>query len=248
MPVRRRSMSVPPPADALLPVAAADSAPDLEAAFLAHYGRVARTLARIVRDRARAEELAVDVFLKWSRRGLPGWPNEAGGIGWLLKTAVRTGLTPAADPARPLRAHRRDIPLGAAHSGGRSRSGRRTATGAICPCRPPPTRRRTADAAQPGPAVRRSRRDPPHQPCVDRHAHRSCPATLQEGVRTTLWTPIVIRTRPDGSTARSQCRSSIWTGSLTPARPCCAIAPGDPRRAPGHNAGRGQPPPSPLSR
>ena len=35
---------------------------DIEALFRAHYGRVARIIARVVRDRARSEELAVEVF------------------------------------------------------------------------------------------------------------------------------------------------------------------------------------------
>ena len=37
---------------------------DLEAFFAAHYGRVTGIIARVVRDPSRAEELAVDVFLK----------------------------------------------------------------------------------------------------------------------------------------------------------------------------------------
>ena len=42
-----------------------DTAPfDFDATFRAQYARVARTIARVVRDSARAEELAVEVFLK----------------------------------------------------------------------------------------------------------------------------------------------------------------------------------------
>jgi len=37
---------------------------DIETLFRVHYGRVARIIARAVRDRARSEELAVEVFLK----------------------------------------------------------------------------------------------------------------------------------------------------------------------------------------
>ncbi len=40
---------------------------DIETLFRAHYGRVARIIARAVRDRARSEELAVEVFLKLRR-------------------------------------------------------------------------------------------------------------------------------------------------------------------------------------
>jgi RNA polymerase sigma-70 factor (ECF subfamily) len=68
---------------------ASDSAYDVEALFREHYGRVARVIARVVRDYARAEELAVEVFLKLSRRP----PAHAREIqGWLYRVAVRTAL------------------------------------------------------------------------------------------------------------------------------------------------------------
>jgi RNA polymerase sigma-70 factor, ECF subfamily len=62
---------------------------DLETIFRAEYKRIARVIARVTRDPARAEELAVDVFLKWART-----PNARGdhAAGWLYRTAVRTGL------------------------------------------------------------------------------------------------------------------------------------------------------------
>lgn len=62
---------------------------DLEATFRAQYERIARVIGRVVQDPARAEELAVEVFLKLSRN-----PNAQGnGVeGWLHRTAVRTGL------------------------------------------------------------------------------------------------------------------------------------------------------------
>ena len=61
----------------------------LEAIFRAEYKRIARVLARVTRDPARAEELAVEVFLKWERT-----PRAHGehARGWLYRTAVRTGL------------------------------------------------------------------------------------------------------------------------------------------------------------
>jgi len=61
----------------------------LEAIFRAEYKRIARVLARVTRDPARAEELAVEVFLKWDRT-----PRAHGehARGWLYRTAVRTGL------------------------------------------------------------------------------------------------------------------------------------------------------------
>ncbi|MDP6582177.1 MAG: sigma factor, partial [Vicinamibacterales bacterium] len=61
---------------------------DLEAVFRAHYGRITGVIARVVRDPARAEELAVEVFLKLWRE-----PRAQGdkATGWLYRTAVRQG-------------------------------------------------------------------------------------------------------------------------------------------------------------
>jgi RNA polymerase sigma-70 factor, ECF subfamily len=62
---------------------------DIETLFRAHYGRVARIIARAVRDRARSEELAVEVFLKlWRNHGVQSENVE----GWLYRVAVRTSL------------------------------------------------------------------------------------------------------------------------------------------------------------
>lgn len=57
--------------------------------FRSHYMRVARVIGRIVQDRARAEEIAVDVFVQW--RGHPSAHGE-GAEGWLYRTAVRKAL------------------------------------------------------------------------------------------------------------------------------------------------------------
>lgn len=66
-----------------------DQAFDFEATFRAQYARIARVIARVVKDHARAEELAVDVFLKfWRSPGAHGDKVE----GWLYRTAVRKGL------------------------------------------------------------------------------------------------------------------------------------------------------------
>ena len=52
---------------------------DIETIFVAQYDRVARVIARVVRDPARAEELAVEVFLKLWRtpkaqgKDMKGW-------------------------------------------------------------------------------------------------------------------------------------------------------------------------------
>ena len=62
---------------------------DLEDVFCAQYDRIARVIARVVRDPARAEELAVEVFLKlWRNPQAHGEQAE----GWLYRTAVRTAL------------------------------------------------------------------------------------------------------------------------------------------------------------
>jgi RNA polymerase sigma-70 factor, ECF subfamily len=62
---------------------------DIEALFRAHYGQVARIIARAVRDRARSEELAVEVFLKLWRNHKAQSENVEG---WLYRVAVRAGL------------------------------------------------------------------------------------------------------------------------------------------------------------
>jgi RNA polymerase sigma factor (sigma-70 family) len=83
--------------------AARESQADLETIFTAHYARISRVLARVVRDRARAEELAVEVFLRWSKH------SEArgdGAAGWLYRTAVRMGLDELRREARRSRFER----------------------------------------------------------------------------------------------------------------------------------------------
>ena len=62
---------------------------EIERLFAAEYGRVARLIARVIRDPGRAEELAVDVFLRYpaGRTGAAGTPE-----GWLSVTAARMAL------------------------------------------------------------------------------------------------------------------------------------------------------------
>jgi RNA polymerase sigma factor (sigma-70 family) len=62
---------------------------DMDATFRAQYGRVANIIARVVRDRARSEELAVEVFLKLWRKNRAQTENVEA---WLYRVAVRTGL------------------------------------------------------------------------------------------------------------------------------------------------------------
>ena len=66
-----------------------DAKLDLETVFQAQYERIARVIAGVIKDPARAEELAVEVFLKWERT--PNAQGE-GTEGWLYRTAVRIAL------------------------------------------------------------------------------------------------------------------------------------------------------------
>jgi RNA polymerase sigma-70 factor (ECF subfamily) len=62
---------------------------DFEATFRAQYERIARVIRRVVHDSARAEELAVEVFLKlWRSPEAQGEKAAA----WLYRSAVRKGL------------------------------------------------------------------------------------------------------------------------------------------------------------
>ena len=80
-----------------------NAAVEFEEAFHRHYGRVARTIARVVKDPARAEELAAEVFWKlWRKPEALG--DEIGG--WLYRTAVRAGLYDLRREARRARYHR----------------------------------------------------------------------------------------------------------------------------------------------
>ncbi len=90
--VGERCSGVSTPGEAVGTAESADATEvpfDLEAVFRAHYGRITGIIARVVRDPARAEELAVEVFLKLRRE-----PKAQGDrtTGWLYRTAVRQGL------------------------------------------------------------------------------------------------------------------------------------------------------------
>ena len=77
------------PTEAIERLTAPATPVDLEAVFLARYAQVARAISRVIRDPARAEELAVEVFLKWSRHP-PAQGDHA--AGWLHRTAIRMAL------------------------------------------------------------------------------------------------------------------------------------------------------------
>lgn len=57
--------------------------------FDAHYARIARVIGRVIHDQARAEELAVEVILKWWRKSATA---DAQTEAWLYRTAVREAL------------------------------------------------------------------------------------------------------------------------------------------------------------
>ena len=83
-------MNVNAPSEVVLDTATtADSALDIEALFRARFDRVARVIARVVRDPARAEELAVEAFVRLWRAPRAHTPQAEA---WLYRTAVRLGL------------------------------------------------------------------------------------------------------------------------------------------------------------
>lgn len=82
---------------------AGEAADEFEQVFHSHYERVARTIARMVQDPARAEELTVEVF--WNLWRKPAvLSGEVGG--WLYRTAVRAALYELRREARRARYHR----------------------------------------------------------------------------------------------------------------------------------------------
>ena len=77
------------PSEAVGDTTAGEAPIAFEATFRAQYERIARVIARVVRDPSRAEELAVEVFLKlWRNPRAQGEKAE----GWLYRAAVRKGL------------------------------------------------------------------------------------------------------------------------------------------------------------
>jgi RNA polymerase sigma-70 factor, ECF subfamily len=81
---------------------------DLEAIFQAQYARIARVIARVIRDPGRAEELAVEVFLKWSRNPLAQGSKAEG---WLHRTAARMALDELRKQSRRSRHERWPAPV-----------------------------------------------------------------------------------------------------------------------------------------
>src|SRR5580704_13534052 len=85
----RRSCIVSAPSEAVAELTSREAGFDIETLFRAQYERIARVIARVVRDHGRAEELAVEVFLKlWRNERAQGENAE----GWLYRVAVRAAL------------------------------------------------------------------------------------------------------------------------------------------------------------
>ena len=61
----------------------------LDDLFRAHYERIARVIGRVIHNQARAEEIAVEVFLKWKRKATVKGEHAEG---WLYRSAVREAL------------------------------------------------------------------------------------------------------------------------------------------------------------
>jgi RNA polymerase sigma-70 factor (ECF subfamily) len=79
--------------------AAQDGHFDYDTFFRAHYGRIARVIARLIGDPARSEELAVEAMWKLWRN--PKAHGDAAG-GWVYRTAVRLGLNELRSTVRRL--------------------------------------------------------------------------------------------------------------------------------------------------
>ncbi|HWY06967.1 MAG TPA: sigma-70 family RNA polymerase sigma factor [Candidatus Acidoferrales bacterium] len=77
------------PIEAVADIPATEVQFDLDSLFRTQYPRIARVIARVVRDHARAEELAVEVFLKLWRHPQAQIENAEG---WLYRVAVRLAL------------------------------------------------------------------------------------------------------------------------------------------------------------
>ena len=76
---------------------------DFEEIFRTQYGHITRIIERVVRDHARAEELAAEVFWKLLRN-----PQAQGDqcIGWMRRTSVRMSLNEIRREARQSRYQR----------------------------------------------------------------------------------------------------------------------------------------------
>jgi RNA polymerase sigma-70 factor (ECF subfamily) len=76
---------------------------EIDLAFRQHYARIARVIARVIGNRGRAEELAVEAFLRWWRR--TGARGESAGK-WLYRVAVRIAIDELRRETRRARSER----------------------------------------------------------------------------------------------------------------------------------------------
>jgi RNA polymerase sigma-70 factor (ECF subfamily) len=76
---------------------------EIDQAFRQNYARIARVIARVIGNRGRAEELAVEAFLRWWRRtGARG----DGAAKWLYRVAVRIAIDELRRETRRTRSER----------------------------------------------------------------------------------------------------------------------------------------------
>jgi RNA polymerase sigma-70 factor, ECF subfamily len=75
--------------EAVAQMSAEVKALDIDTLFRMHYAKAARIIGRVVRNRARAEELAVEVFLRLWRRGTSDIDCAEA---WISRVAARAGL------------------------------------------------------------------------------------------------------------------------------------------------------------
>ncbi|MGB6944461.1 MAG: sigma-70 family RNA polymerase sigma factor [Bryobacteraceae bacterium] len=89
--------------EAIVEMEPGDAWRETERIFRAHYAQLARVIAKVIRDPARAEEIAVEVCLKWSAgRKAPGENAER----WLYRAAVQVALNELRRQTRPSRYER----------------------------------------------------------------------------------------------------------------------------------------------
>ena len=96
----RRIYNVNAP-DKVIDAAGLDDPFDFESFFHVHYERIARAVVQVVRDRARAEEIAAEALWKLWRNPTVCPGSQA--VGWLYRTAVRMAIDELRKEARRIR-------------------------------------------------------------------------------------------------------------------------------------------------
>jgi RNA polymerase sigma-70 factor (ECF subfamily) len=109
---------------------------DFEVFFRSNYERIARAVARVVGDPARAEDLAVEAF--WKLYRTPQAQGEKAG-GWVYRTALRMALNDLRSHARRNHYERQTVPSNgtpspeAAHAAAEEREQVRSVLAALDP-------------------------------------------------------------------------------------------------------------------